>query len=110
VNLTPTAATKTTKGTKIGIILARVKGTTTLLGRKVPKIQALGRVPLGKAKKGRNSFKWNGKVNGRTLTKGTFLLTFRALTAANRVRTTSESLRFNVSRKGKISAVRVQND
>jgi WD40 repeat protein len=86
----------------IGILVARVKGTTTLFGRKVPKITPVGRVPLGKTKKGRNSFKWNGKVEGKKLKKGTYLLTFRAL-KGDRILNTSGSVRFKVDRKGRPS-------
>jgi hypothetical protein len=86
----------------IGIVVARVTGTRRLLGRSVPKIKPLGRVPLGLAVRGRNRFRWNGKVAGRRLTPGQYLLTFRALTRRGRVRSTSKSIRFRVTAAGRI--------
>jgi hypothetical protein len=91
----------------IGIVLARVTGTRRLLGRTVPKIKPLGRVPLGLAVRGTNRFRWNGKVAGRRLTAGQYLLTFRALTQRGRVRSTSKSIRFRVTSAGRIVSPRV---
>ena len=76
--LNPTVST-TTKTQTIGIFVVRVTGKRKLLGRTVPRIRQIGRVPLGKTRKGRNSFRWNGKVNGKRLKRGTYLLTYRAL-------------------------------
>ena len=91
--------------TTIGIFVVRVTGTTKLLGRTVPRIRPVGRVPLGTARKGRNTFRWNGKVNGKRLSAGTYLLTFRALRGSV-VTELSDSIRFKVSRSGKITGVR----
>ena len=89
----------------IGIFVVRVTGKRKLLGRTVPRIKPIGRVPLGATRKGRNSFRWNGKVNGKRLKRGTYLLTYRALRGA-RVVSTSGSIRFKVTSRGRIRGVR----
>ena len=71
--LTPTVST-TTRTQTIGIFVVRVTGKRKLLGRTVPRIKQVGRVPLGATRKGRNTFRWNGKVNGKRLKRGTYLL------------------------------------
>jgi hypothetical protein len=81
--------------------VVRVTGKRKLLGRTVPKIKQVGRVPLGKTRKGRNLFRWDGKVNGKRLKRGTYLLTFRAL-RRERVVSTSGSVRFTVTKNGQI--------
>jgi hypothetical protein len=91
----------------VGIVVARVTGSTRLLGRRVPRIKALGRVPLGSAQRGRASFRWNGEVAGRKLKPGTYVLVFRALTSRGRVRATSDTIRFKVTRSGRIASPRV---
>ena len=83
----------------------RVTGKRKLLGRTVPRIKQVGRVPLGKTRKGRNRFRWNGKVNGKRLKRGTYLLTFRAL-RRTRVVSTSGSIRFTVTDRGRIRGVK----
>ena len=50
-----------------------------MLGVEQPKIKVVGRVPLGKAKQGRNRFRWDGKVAGKRLKPGKYLLTYRLL-------------------------------
>ena len=104
VVLSPTVST-TTKTQSIGIFVVRVTGKRKLLGRTVPRIRQIGRVPLGHTRKGRNRFRWNGKVNGKRLKRGTYLLTYRALRRA-RIVSTSGSIRFTVNRKGRIRGVR----
>jgi hypothetical protein len=106
VALEPTVST-TTKTQTIGIFVVRVIGKRKLLGRTVPKIKQVGRVPLGKTRKGRNLFRWNGKVNGRRLKPGTYLLTFRAL-RRERVVSTSGSVRFKVTKDGRIRGAKRQ--
>ena len=106
VALQPTVST-TTKTQTIGIFVVRVTGKRKLLGRKVPRIRQVGRVPLGKTRKGRNLFRWNGKVNGRRLKRGTYLLTYRAL-RRERVVSTSGSVRFTVTKNGRIRGVKRQ--
>jgi hypothetical protein len=97
----------TTKGQTVGIFVARVTGTRKLLGRRVPRIRPVGRVPLGRTRKGTNRFRWNRKVNGRRLKAGKYLLTYRAL-RRKRVVGTSSSIRFTVTGKGRIRGVRRQ--
>ncbi len=91
--------------TQIGIFVARVTGKRKLLGRTVPRIKVVGRVPLGAARKGRNTFRWNGKVAGKRLKRGTYLLTYRAL-RGKRVVSTSGSIRFKVAKGGRIRGVK----
>jgi len=102
--LSPTVST-TTKTQTIGIFVVRVTGKRKLLGRSVPRIKQVGRVPLGKTRKGRNRFRWNGKVEGKRLKRGTYLLTYRALRGA-RIVSTSGSIRFKVTKAGRIRGVR----
>lgn len=106
VPLKPLVST-TTKTQTIGIFVVRVTGKHKLLGRTVPRIKPIGRVPLGRTRKGRNLFRWNGKVNGRKLKPGTYLLTFRAL-RRERVVSTSGSVRFKVTKQGRIRGARRQ--
>ena len=77
----------------------KVKGKRTVLGVKLPRIKPIGRVPLGKLRTGRSSFKWPVEVDGEQLERGTYLLTFRSL-RKKRVLTTSESVRIKVARTG----------
>jgi hypothetical protein len=101
VTLAPTVTSKTT----IGIFVVRVRGKRRLLGRTAPRLRVVGRVPLGTARKGRNRFRWNGKVNGKRLKRGTYLLTYRSL-KGKRVTNTSSSIRFKVAKGGKVRQVR----
>lgn len=95
----------TTSGQQIGILVARVTGRRTLLGRRVPRIRVVGRVPLGRTKKGRNRFRWNGKVEGKRLKRGRYLLTYRTL-KRGRILSTSGSVRFTVTKAGRVRGVR----
>jgi hypothetical protein len=106
VALKPTVST-TTKTQTIGIFVVRVTGKRKLLGRTVPRIRQVGRVPLGKTRKGRNLFRWDGKVDGRRLKPGTYLLTYRAL-RRERVVSTSGSVRFTVTKDGRIRGAKRQ--
>jgi hypothetical protein len=71
---------------KIGILVQRVVGTQTLLGRTVPKLRAVGAVPLGTFRKGRSSVRWDRTVNGRPLKPGTYRVTPRAVAKDGAVR------------------------
>jgi hypothetical protein len=86
---------------QIGIFIARVTGKRKLLGRTVPRIREVGKVPLGRAKKGRNRFRWNRRVEGKRLRAGTYLLTYRSL-RGKRITNTSDSIRIRVNRRGRI--------
>ena len=101
------AVTGSLANAKIGILVARVVGTHKLLGRTEPKIQAIGRVPLGAARHGKNHFSWNGKVNGRALRPGRYLLTFRMLTPQKRIRTISRAIAVRISADHRITSAHV---
>jgi hypothetical protein len=94
-------------GPGVGILVARVIGTHRLLGRTVPRIRSVGRVPLGKAFRGRNRFRWDGRVRGRRLRPGTYLITYRVLTRRGRVQAVSRTIRFRVARSGRFTGVRL---
>jgi hypothetical protein len=110
VQLSPSIGGTSSTGGKvstIGIFVARVLGTRKVLGRSVPRVGAVGRVPLGAARSARlQHFRWNGRVNGRRLPAGTYLLTFRGLNRRGRVLATSRSIRFTLTRSGQIRNVR----
>lgn len=108
LTLAPTVAARSVVGTSVGILIARVTGTRRVLGRTVPRISVVGRVPLGAAKKGKNGFAWNGRVNGRRLPRGSYLLTFRSLNRRGRILSTSQSVRFSVTAAGRITGARIQ--
>ena len=57
-----------------------------LFGRKVPKLKLVGRVPLGKFKKGHDKTHWNLRVNGKRLRRGTYQVTPRAVAKSGRIR------------------------
>ncbi len=85
-------------GVQVGIfVVRRTGGTRTMLGVEQPKISVVGRVPLGKAKRGRNRFRWDGKVAGKRLKPGKYLLTYRLL-RDEKVTTLSKSVPFTVRR------------
>lgn len=98
---------KLSLGSTVGIFVVRVLGKRKLLGRTVPRIRVVGRVPLGRARKGANRFRWDGKVDGKRLKRGTYLLTYRSLRGES-ITSTSGSIRFTVDRSGKIRNVRRQ--
>jgi hypothetical protein len=101
VTLAPTVTSRTT----IGIFVVRVRGKRKLLGRIAPRLRVVGRVPLGRARKGTNRFRWNGKVDGKRLKRGTYLLTYRSL-KGKRITNTSGSVRFKIAKGGKVRQVR----
>jgi hypothetical protein len=107
VALQPVVTTPGTQPLKIGIFVARVTGTRKLLGRTAPKLRVVGRVPLGRVRKGTNRFRWDRRVAGKRLERGTYLLTFRTL-KGNRVTSTSNSVRFTVTKSGRITRVKRQ--
>jgi hypothetical protein len=81
----PLAPTQT-KGGSVGIIVQRVVGTRRLLGRTVPRLRFVGRVPFGSRRAGRLRIPWDRRVNGRPLPPGRYLVTFRSLSAGGTVR------------------------
>jgi len=46
----------------------------------------VGHVPLGKFKKGNQHVRWNLRVNGRPLPRGTYQVTLRSLTSSKQIR------------------------
>ena len=105
---TTTLSPKTTSplvGTSIGIFVVRVTGKRTLLGAKVPRIKVVGRVPLGRLRNGRSTFRWPAEVDGKRLKPGTYLLTFRSL-RRDRILSTSGSVRFTITRDGRVAKVK----
>lgn len=104
IRLKPTVSA-TVKGQAIGIFVVRVTGTQKLLGRRVARITPIGRVPLGATKKGRNSFGWDGRVAGKRLAAGTYLLTYRVL-RSDRIVSLSSSIRVRIGAHGKVLSVR----
>jgi hypothetical protein len=70
----------------IGILVQRVTGHRKLFGRTAPKLGKPRRVPLGSFKHGKGHARWNLKVGGRALRRGTYQVTVRALTHSGRVR------------------------
>jgi hypothetical protein len=110
ITLTPRLTTNTTTITglgSIGILVAKVVGRRRVLGRRVPRLKPLGRVPLGRARRGRNRFRWNGRVAGRRLKPGVHVLTFRSLTRRGRIQSVSQTVQFRVTRSRRITSLRV---
>ncbi len=64
----------------VGILVQRVVGKHRLLGRVVPKLETVGRVPFGRFRRGRHRLHWNLRVNGRRLRRGRYLVTPRLVT------------------------------
>jgi WD40 repeat protein len=98
----------TTTATNIGILVVRVVGKHRLFGETVPKIKPVGRVPLGRARDGRNRFRWDATVDGKRLKAGTYLLTYRLLGKKDRIVGLSDSIRFKVTKSGDIKKPRRQ--
>ena len=69
----------------IGILVQRVVGHHRVLGRRVPLLRLIGRVPLGHFKRGRASVRWDHKVNGHLLRPGLYQVTVRALAKNGRI-------------------------
>jgi hypothetical protein len=65
--------------TLVGILVQRIVGKHKLFGKTVPKLAPVGRVPLGKFRKGRGKVRWDGRVNGRRLKPGRYQVTVRAV-------------------------------
>jgi hypothetical protein len=69
-----------------GLLVQRIVGRRRLLGRRAPKLKPVGRVPLGRFRKGRHRKRWNFAVRGRKLRRGCYLVSVRALTRKKQVR------------------------
>jgi hypothetical protein len=70
----------------IGLFVQRVVGHHRLLGRRVPILKTIGRIPLGQFQRGRHKIHWQPVVNGRRLSPGLYQFTVRALTKSGRIR------------------------
>jgi hypothetical protein len=57
-----------------------------VLGHRAFRLRTVGRVPLGRFKRGRLRRHWDFKVNGRRLKPARYLVTVRAVTAKAKVR------------------------
>ncbi len=70
----------------VGILVQRVIGHHRLFGRLVPTLRVVGHVPLGRFKRGKHRLRWNLKVNGHRLKRGTYQVTLRSLTRSKKIR------------------------
>jgi WD40-like Beta Propeller Repeat len=70
----------------IGILVQRVTGHHKLFGKTVPTLRPVGKVPLGRFRKGSGHVRWDGKVAGKRLRHGTYQVTVRAVTRRGKVR------------------------
>jgi hypothetical protein len=79
VRVSPASALLTasiaSSGTPVGIIVRRLIGRRKVL---------VGRVPLGRQRRGRRSIRWNLRVNGRRVRAGRYEITLRAFDRRNR--------------------------
>jgi hypothetical protein len=64
----------------VGLLVQRVVGHHKLLGHKVRTLKTIGRVPLGRFRRGRHKLHWNLRVAGHRLKPGTYLVTPRSVT------------------------------
>ena len=70
----------------IGLFVQRVVGHHQLLGRPVPTLETVGRIPLGQFRRGRHTIHWRPVVNGHRLRPGLYQFTVRALSRTGKVR------------------------
>lgn len=63
----------------IGILVERVVGHHRLFGHVVPRLVTVGRVPFGRFARGSHKVRWDLRVNGHKLRRGTYLVTPRLL-------------------------------
>jgi hypothetical protein len=70
----------------VGLFVQRVVGHHRLLGRLVPTLESVGRIPLGHFRRGRHTIQWRPVVDGRPLRPGLYQFTLRALTATGKIR------------------------
>jgi hypothetical protein len=82
----------------VGIIVQRVVGSTKLLGRTVPKLRFVGRVPLGNFHKGDSKLRWDLRVSGRRLPPGRYQVTPRSLTARAGIRDLGKPVLITIAR------------
>lgn len=70
----------------VGILVQRVIGHHELLGRRVPTLKRVGRVPFGPFPSGHHHVHWDLRVNGRHVRRGTYQVTVRAVTRKGQIR------------------------
>ena len=70
----------------VGLLVQRIVGRRQLLGRSVPRVSPVGQVALGRRGPGQVRLRFNGRVAGKRLARGRYLLTVEALGAGNAVR------------------------
>jgi WD40-like Beta Propeller Repeat len=82
----------------VGILVQRIVGTTRLLGHRAPKLRLVGRVPLGRFKRGRgiHRVRWDQRVHGTRLRSGTYLVTVRSVTSKLQVRDLGKPVRITI--------------
>jgi hypothetical protein len=85
----------------IGILVQRVVGHHRVLGRRAPKLQLIGRVPLGHFKRGRARVHWDHKVNGHVLRPGLYQVTVRALAKNGRIEDLGQPHLVRIRRTGR---------
>jgi hypothetical protein len=70
----------------IGLFVQRVVGHHRLLGRLVPTLKTIGRIPLGHFRRGRHTIHWRPAIGGHRLRPGLYQFTLRALTPTGKIR------------------------
>ena len=78
------------KPVPIGLLVQRVVGHHRLLGRRVVKLKTVGRIPLGKFRRGSHKIHFRPRVHGHRLRPGRYQFTVRALTRRGKVRDLGE--------------------
>jgi hypothetical protein len=94
----------TAQPTSAGLLIQRIVGNQQLLGKTAPKLEVIGRFPLGKFRRGANESHWNFTVGGHQLAPGRYYVTLRAITEKLGVRDLSTPFLVTI-RKGKLPIV-----
>jgi hypothetical protein len=81
-----TVVTNLAVAAPIGLFVQHVVGHHRLLGRRVPSLKPVGRIPLGQFRRGRHKIHWQAVVTGRHLRPGLYQFTVRALTKSGKIR------------------------
>ena len=79
-----TLTTNLSVAAPVGLLVQRVVGHHRLLGRRVPTLKPVGRIPLGQFRRGRHTIRWKPIVNGHRLAAGLYQFTPRALSRSGR--------------------------
>jgi WD40-like Beta Propeller Repeat len=83
--------------TGVGILVQRIVGHHRLLGRTVPTLKTVGRVPLGHHPRGKFAIRWDHRVGGHKLARGRYLVTLRAVAKNNTVTELGKSFTVRIS-------------